>query len=55
MLKYAKAIVAAVVAGGGVLSTALIDDKVTASEWVAVGLAFLAGLGITYAIPNRTD
>lgn len=53
MFKYAKALVAAVVAGGGTLQVALADDKVTAAEWVAVGLAVLAALGVTYVVPNK--
>ncbi|MEV4670956.1 hypothetical protein AB0K34_04815 [Actinomadura sp. NPDC049382] len=49
---YAKAVVAAVVAGGTALGTALADDKVTSGEWVGVALAVLGALGITYAVPN---
>lgn len=51
--KVAKAIVAAVVAGAGTLSTALVDDTVTAAEGWAAGLAVLAALGFTWAVPNR--
>lgn len=50
--KYAKAIVAAVVAGGTALGTALADDVVTTGEWVGVALAVLGALGITYVVPN---
>lgn len=50
---YAKAIVAALVAALAVLGTALTDDVITASEWVLVVSAFLGGLGITYAVPNK--
>lgn len=48
-----KAVVAAVVAGAGTLSTALTDDHITAAEGWAAGLAVLAALGFTWAVPNR--
>ncbi|WP_406199301.1 hypothetical protein OG331_23135 [Streptomyces sp. NBC_01017] len=48
-----KAVVAAVVAGGGTLSTALADDTITAAEGWAAGLAVLAALGFTWAVPNK--
>ena len=51
---YAKAIVAALVAGLTVLGTALTDDVVTTAEWVGVAIAVLGGGGLTYAVPNRT-
>lgn len=54
MLKYAKAITAAVVAGAGTLSTALADDNITSGEWLAVVLAVLAAAGITAWVPNKT-
>jgi len=51
--KYAKAVVAAAVATGGTVTTALADGTVTSGEaWLIVG-AFLAGLGFTWAVPNR--
>lgn len=50
---YAKAIVAGLIAGLGVLGSALVDDTVTPAEWVGVAGATLAGLGIVYAVPNR--
>lgn len=53
MLRYAKAIVAALVAGGGTLGTALADNHVTYGEWLGVALAVLAALGITAAVPNQ--
>lgn len=49
---YAKAIVAAVVAGGGALATALADDTVTTGEWLGVVVVTLGALGITYVVPN---
>lgn len=51
--RYAKAIVAAVVAGSGTLATALGDGTVSTTEAVAVVLAVLGGLGFTWAVPNR--
>lgn len=51
--KYMKAVVAALIAGAGTLSTALADDRITAAEGWAAGLAVLAGLGITWAVPNK--
>lgn len=52
MGKYAKAIVAAVIAGASVLLTGLDDDVVTRMEWISVLIAALSALGITYAVPN---
>ncbi|MGW1949058.1 hypothetical protein ACWCRC_32645 [Streptomyces sp. NPDC001940] len=51
--KMWKAVVAAVVAGAGTLSTALADDTITAAEGWAAGLAVLAALGFTWVVPNR--
>lgn len=51
--KYWKAVVAAIVAGAGTLSTALADDTITAAEGWAAGLAVLAALGFTWAVPNK--
>lgn len=48
-----KAIVAGVAAGAGTLSTALTDDTITAAEGWAAGIAVLAALGFTWAVPNR--
>ncbi|MFD3929524.1 hypothetical protein [Streptomyces sp. NPDC058614] len=51
--KYWKAVVAAVVAGAGSLSTALADDTISAAEgWLTLA-AVLAALGFTWAVPNR--
>ncbi|MEU1194915.1 hypothetical protein ABZ446_01660 [Streptomyces sp. NPDC005813] len=51
--KMWKAVVAGIVAGGGSVSTALADDTITAAEGWAAGLAVLAALGFTWAVPNR--
>ena len=51
--RYWKAIVAAVVAGGGAAGTALNDSVITTGEaWVIAG-AVLGALGFTWAVPNR--
>jgi hypothetical protein len=49
---YAKAIVAAVMAGGGALGTALADNNVSWGEWVGVVVVTLGALGITAVVPN---
>lgn len=52
----AKAWAAAVVAGAGVLSGELVTNpSLGVGQWVTVALAFLGGLGITYAVPNKAD
>ncbi|HSC27037.1 MAG TPA: hypothetical protein VLD67_07175 [Vicinamibacterales bacterium] len=51
---YWKAIVAALAAGVGTISTALTDDVVTASEGWAALIAVLGALGFTWAVPNKT-
>ena len=51
--KYWKAVVAAVVAGAGSLSTALADDHISAAEGWLTLTAVLAALGFTWAVPNR--
>lgn len=52
--KYWKAIVAALAAGAGTLSTAVLDDTVTAAEGWAALIAVLGALGFTWAVPNKT-
>ena len=52
MSKYAKAVVAAAIAGLTALATGLDDNVVTVGEWVAVVIAALSALGITYMVPN---
>lgn len=51
MLKYAKAIVGAIITGLGSLQIAL-DGGVTTQEWVGVALATLVALGAVWAVPN---
>lgn len=51
----AKAIAAFLTAGAGALTTALIDNTVTTSEWVTVAVtAIIAGLSV-YGVRNRQD
>ena len=50
---YWKAIVAGLAAGSGALSTALNDDVVTGAEGWTAGVAVLAALGFTWAVPNK--
>lgn len=54
---FAKAIVGALIAGGGSLVVALDDGIVTAQEGVTCGLAFLIALGAVWGVPNarRSD
>lgn len=49
---YAKAIVGAVAAGSAALVQALADGSVVSGEWVTVGIAVLAALGIVGIVPN---
>jgi len=51
--KMWKAVVAAVVAGGGSLVTALDDGTVTTQEGLTAVVAVLGALGLTWAVPNR--
>lgn len=52
----AKAILAAIIAGLGALSTALVDDKsigqITDGQWVTIVLATVVALGGVYGIRN---
>jgi hypothetical protein len=50
----AKAIAGGATAAGAALTTALADQVVTGPEWLTVAAAFLAGLGVVYAVPNAT-
>lgn len=51
--KYWKAVVAAAVAGGGSLVTALDDGTITTQEGLTAVVAVLGALGLTWAVPNR--
>jgi len=50
--QYAKAIVAAVMAGLGALGTALADGSVTGTEWVVVASSVFAALALVWGVPN---
>lgn len=52
MLGYAKALIAAALAGLASAQAAL-PDGITQAEWVAIAIATLSGLGIVAAVPNR--
>lgn len=57
-MQYAKAYVAAAIAGLTTLGTALTPDNdgvvaVTAVEWVAVAVATLTALGAVWAVKNK--
>lgn len=49
-LAYTRKFLVALIAALGVLLVVL-DNGVTASEWVQVAIAFLGALGV-YAVPN---
>lgn len=48
----AKAIIAAIVAGGAAAQTALLDGVITESEWVTVALAVIVTGGAVFTTPN---
>jgi hypothetical protein len=52
--EYAKALVGGVVSSLTALGVSLADGVVTPVEWIAVVLAFIAGSGFVYAVPNST-
>ncbi|MCT2279316.1 hypothetical protein [Micromonospora chalcea] len=49
--RYAKTIVAGIVAGGTALTVAMGDDTLTTTEAITVVLAVLGAFGV-YVIPN---
>lgn len=49
--RYAKTIVAAVMAAGAALTVAMGDDTLTATEGITVTLAVLGAFGV-YVVPN---
>lgn len=51
--RYFKAIVAALVAGATAVTTAAQDSVITGEEWTTSGIAVLAALGATWAVPNK--
>ncbi|WP_018352286.1 hypothetical protein [Longispora albida] len=54
MMRYAKFIVAATVAGLTTLASAITDNKVTPQEWVTIALAVVGAIAV-YVIPNKTS
>lgn len=50
---YFKSIIAGLIAAGSALITALGDNDLSAQEAVTAGVAFLVGLGVVAAVPNK--
>ena len=50
---YAKAVVAAFVAGLSVLASGFADGALSWSEGIAAAIAFLVALGAVFSVPNR--
>jgi hypothetical protein len=51
--EYAKAIVAAVIAGLGALASSM-DDGLTAQEIIGSVITFLVAAGVVWGVPNKT-
>lgn len=54
MLAYAKALASALIAGLTGIATGLADGGLSAQEYVYAAIAFLVGLGLVAAVPNKT-
>lgn len=52
MDKYAKAVIAGLVAGLGGLELALLDNVITAPEWVKIASVTVAAVGFVWGVPN---
>jgi hypothetical protein len=50
--EYAKAIIAAILAGLAALATALTDNTITPVEWIMVATAVLTAGAAVFGIPN---
>lgn len=50
---YWKAVVAALAAGAGAITTAAQDGVITGEEGWTAAVAVLAALGLTWAVPNK--
>lgn len=50
--EYAKAIVGGIVTALSTVMVALADNAITQTEWITIVLAFIAGTGFVYAVPN---
>lgn len=53
MMRYAKAITGAIVAGLTALLPAFDDGAITPKEWIIVAIAVLGGAGFVWAVPNK--
>lgn len=49
---YAKAIIAALIAGLTAVEIALVDDAITNVEWVRIFIAVAASLGFVWGVQN---
>lgn len=54
-MRYAKAIVGALIAGLSSLATALDDAALSAQEVIIALVAVLVGLSVIWAVPNATS
>jgi hypothetical protein len=52
-MQYAKAVVAALLAGLTAVGTGLTDDVLTRAEWIAAAIAFVGTGGAVFGIRNR--
>lgn len=50
--RYAKAIVGGVLAGLGTMYTALLDQVITAPEWVLIASSVVGNVVLIWAVPN---
>jgi len=50
---YAKAVIAALIAGLTAISTGLVDGGLTWSEGITAVIAFFVALGAVFTVPNR--
>jgi len=52
-MRYAKAIVGALIAGLSALITALDDSHISMQEGLTAAVATLVGLSVIWAVPNK--
>jgi hypothetical protein len=50
---YAKAFIAAIIAGLSAIATGLVSDGLSWSEGVVAAIAFFTGLLAVFSVPNR--
>lgn len=53
MLVYAKSLIAGAISALSAISAGLADGSLSAQEYVTAAIAFLVGLGIVAAVPNK--